>query len=1247
MSSNHQTKSWFWLYSAALAIALLSLAAEAYCQTPDAFNPGADGAVWAMAVQTDGKILVGGTFGTLGGQPRSYFARLSADGTLDSGFNPAANAKVECLAIQPDGKILAGGYFTTLAGQTRCHIARLNADGTLDNGFNAGASCWWEAGVYALLVQTDGKILVGGPFGDVLDGQTRSDLGRLNPDGTLDMGFNPSVGGAVYSPALQPDGKILVGGSFSSLAGQSRSNIGRLNPDGTLDATFNPGTDGQVYCFAVQADGKILVAGKFTTLGGQPRNCIGRLSAEGWVDLSFNPGNGAVFDAGVISLIVQADGRILVGGSFSSLGGQPRTNLARLNADGTLDTTFNAGADQQLTSLAMQPDGKILVGGNFTTLGGEPRNCIGRLNNTDAAAQELRFNQSSITWLRGGTASEVWRTSFDFFTNGSDWLSLGAGTRVPGGWQAANLSLPTNCTVRARGFVTSGAWNASGHFEEMAAGPAGIYSQPADQTNGATTTATFSVQAAGTPPLSYQWFKGNLSLREGGKFSGVSTPILTLSNVLGADRGGFRVVVRNAYGSVTSRVAALSVMDPWISSPPLDQTANPGESVNFSATAQGTSPVSYQWRKNGVILPGETATSLSLTNLQRADAAAYDVIASSPAGSTTSAVSLLTVNLATFDPLAATPNGIVYALAVQADGKILLGGSFNSVSGQPCNFVGRLSAGGALDSTFSPGPNKQVSSLAVQADARVLLGGNFTRLGGQPRNYIGRLNADGTLDTAFNPQANGNVICLAIQPDGKILVGGSFTVLGGQPRSYLGRLNADGSLDAAFNSGADGNVLSLAVQSDGKILVGGSFTTLGGQPRSRLGRINSDGALDASFNPGADGNVYALAEQGDGTILIGGKFATLGGQPRSCIGRFGADGMPDAAFSPGADNTVYSLVVQADGRILVGGVFTQLGGQTRNCIGRLSADGSADITFAPGANGSVYGLALQADGKILAGGPFMRLGGQSQSYFGRLNNTDPAVGNLTCDGSTITWLRGGTCPEVWRTTFDVASDGTNWVGLGAGSRVPGGWRLTGLSLARHAPVRAQGFTAGGRCNGSTWLLEDIVAADRLPTAASISAATCQNQPLSILIEKLLMLAFDPDGDPLRITAVSVTSTNGGGVVLGTNTVTYAPAAGFIGTDCFTYTVDDGWGGAASGRVVVQVRPADQVSGNMMPITFVPGGLLISFAAIPGCTYTLQRSLSVSGPWFSLGTITVGSNGLGTYADSNAPPLGAFYRTVYP
>ena len=236
---------------------------------------------------------------------------------------------------------------------------------------------------------------------------------------------------------MQPNGKILVGGEFTTLGGQPRNGIGRLNADGTLDSGFNPAVGGDypsVNSLAVQADGKILVGGDFTTLGGQPRNSIGRLNADGTLDSGFNPAVGADYLPYVYSLAVQADGKILVGGDFTTLGGQPRASIGRLNADGTVDAGFNPGlglSDPSVYSLAVQADGKVLVGGNFTTLGGQPRANIGRLNNTEPATQSLSYDGSTITWLRGGTSPEVWRTTFDYSTNGSDWVNLGVGERIP------------------------------------------------------------------------------------------------------------------------------------------------------------------------------------------------------------------------------------------------------------------------------------------------------------------------------------------------------------------------------------------------------------------------------------------------------------------------------------------------------------------------------------------------------------------------------------------------------------------------------------------------------------------------------------------------------------------------------------------------------------------------------------------------------------------------------------------------
>jgi uncharacterized delta-60 repeat protein len=502
----------------------------------------------------------------------------------------------------------------------------------------------WDAGQY--------RVVVNNQYGSVTSAVAVLTMSLPDP------GFNPGAGSDVYSLAVQADGKILVGGYFTTLGGKTRNYIGRLNADGTVDSGFNPGANGTVYSLAVQADGEILVGGNFTTLGGQTRNYIGRLNADanGTVDSGFNPGA----SSDVYSLAVQADGKILVGGYFTTLGGQTRNYIGRLNADanGTVDSGFNPGASSDVYSLAVQADGKILVGGYFTTLGGQTRNCIGRLYNTTPATQSLTYDGSTITWLRGGTSPEVWRTTYDLSTDGLIWTNLGAGARRTGGWQLAIASAPPSGVIRARGQVTGGFFNGSGWFVESQLQITNliptIVQNPQSATNLSGTTATFTVGATGSAPLAYQWLKESMPLVDGGNIVGARTTVLLLTNVLGGDAGGYSVVVTNAFGSVTSAVARLTVLDPAIAVQPVSQWCGPGQSVTFSVTAAGTAPFGYQWWKDGLALPQGTNSSLLLTNLQASDSGQYRVVVSNGFGSVISAVALLTYSVPTMRYVAAS-----------------------------------------------------------------------------------------------------------------------------------------------------------------------------------------------------------------------------------------------------------------------------------------------------------------------------------------------------------------------------------------------------------------------------------------------------------------------------------------------------------------------------------------------------------------------------------------------------------------
>ena len=274
-------------------------------------------------------------------------------GTLDPSFDPNVTAtEVFATAVQPDGKILLGGDFTAVSGQPRGNLARLNADGTLENttGFNNGTGV--NARVSSIAVRGDGRILIAGDFTSV-NGQARSRVALLNADGSVAelAVFDPGTGanGRVRSLLPQSDGRLLLTGEFTMMNGQTRNRIARLHPTGALEstATFDAGTGANsvVYGAAVQPDGRIVLWGGFTTVNGQTRTRIARLSASGAVEstATFNAGTGA--NELVFSAAVQPDGRIILGGFFTSINGQTRNYIARLLNDGTLEgsATFNPG----------------------------------------------------------------------------------------------------------------------------------------------------------------------------------------------------------------------------------------------------------------------------------------------------------------------------------------------------------------------------------------------------------------------------------------------------------------------------------------------------------------------------------------------------------------------------------------------------------------------------------------------------------------------------------------------------------------------------------------------------------------------------------------------------------------------------------------------------------------------------------------------------------------------------------------
>ncbi len=703
--------------------------------------------------------------------------------------------------VQPDGKVLIAGGFDVIVSQPTAYMIRLNTDGTRDSTFQSAA----PGSIDDFVLQPDGKIVVAGRFywgfSTCYSFNQCYGIMRLNANGSVDStftsGISPNGSEFVNTVVMQADGKFIIGGSFNTygFGGPPRGSVARINADGSLDPTFQDpnvvnGSNHGVNALVLQPDGKVLIGGVFDTVSGQTRVSIARLNADGTLDAGFQgPTLTGTFTT-VATIAVQPDNKVLIGGSFRQVGGQNRS-VARLNVDGTLDASFQAPnySSYIVSKILLQADGKILLDGAFPSVPGNSSVTKARLNSNGVI--DSTFNLNSIVNLYGVTLQSNGRL-----------LVIGT------------FAAPVNNDTSVDYFIVreislDGAANA------------------------------IAVQADG-------------KILIGGIFSSAT----------GQPRKG--VARLNANGTLDASFPNLNIV--------------------FTGDASITGIRKIVVQPNGkIVIIGSFSTVAGQTKTNIAQLNADGTLDASFQNPT----------------ITYAFNGYIADVVLQTDGKILLGGGFSAINNQPHNSIVRLNTDGTLDATLQNGlpDNFGVRTLAAQTDGKIILGGNFP-IAFQVRRAIARLNADGTLDGTLQNTAvsetgtnDGGVNVVRIQTDGKILIGGLFSFVGGQARKFLARINADGTLDTTFQNPAftgSNGVYAMALQTDGKILVSGDFFTAGGQGRNGLARINADGSVDTTFgNDNVRVNPFsnALTLQRDGKILIGGDFSLVANRDQRFISR--------------------------------------------------------------------------------------------------------------------------------------------------------------------------------------------------------------------------------------------------------------------------------------------------------------------------------------------------------------------------
>ncbi len=1013
----------------ATAICPTLFAQSSSSMVADGFDPNVDGNVYAIALQPDGKLVIGGSFQTLlpnGKAPppisRNSIARVLRNGVNDDGFNASVDdGQVNAIVLQPDGKILIGGTFTKVNGQTRHRVARLNPDGSLDafdpevQPAGGDASTSLVPDVTALALQPDGKVLVVGGFVYTPAGASApvKRVVRFNADGSLDTGFtSPNPDQMVLAVAVQPDGHILIGGGFANLqpasyaAPEAHGHIAQLNPNGTIssppdDPAPGVGSTAPFYLYANQAvnaiaimpDGGFAIGGQFTTFRpnrastAYPYSGIARFNADG----SFANFVGST-DGPVDVIQPEPDGSMIIGGRFNTVSNISRPYVARIHANGSTDTAFYAGPNSPVRAIALQSDGSVLLGGIFTTLAGAGPNSISRNHVARASAYGM--------------------VDADFRPDATGRVSA-----------LAALTHTSN-----KGILVGGSFSAIAGETHS-----GIARLKPD----GTLDRTFDTNINGPVTAAVEQSDGKIVI--GGNFTRVNGELRYYAARLNADGS----LDPTFDPSLNSQITAIAIDGSQIylaglftALRPLGTTQAVSQSyIARVNAADGTLDLNFR-----PILDNIADAIVVQPDHRIVLGGVFNNVMGTKSTVTEQRFGIVRLNTdGTVDPnYHPQTSGSVYALALQSDGSLIAGGSFLQVSDDLINFstrwnIARFKPDGTIDPTFDPRPDGEVDAILVLADGSVVFSGRFdtVRPGGGTslfaRSYVAHVTAAGAVDQNFdlslNQLAGNEVVALAQSPTSTdVLVAGAFTSVQGQPRSRLVEVTAAGALETSFNtdiSTAAGAPVDVLVQEpNGAVLIAGSFTGLNGAGTANFARFNGDSSPDLSFVPSVNGPVHAvalfptkgqpeatqelgfawlqtngqlrttftvgpeltgigsvtaIAVEASGTVLVG-VPASVNGAVDALI-RFRTDGSVDTSFHPAIAGTVSAIKVQRDGKILIGGTITTVGGTARNNMARLNADGTLDTAFDPNVGGPVLAIELQtgaqpADDKILIGGTF-------------------------------------------------------------------------------------------------------------------------------------------------------------------------------------------------------------------------------------------------------------------------------------
>jgi uncharacterized repeat protein (TIGR01451 family) len=701
------------------------------------------GSVAAIVRQPDGGIVIGGNFRSVNGVARANLARLRPDGTLDPDWNPGANNGVSLLASDASGAIYAGGGFTQIGGVARARLARLAGSGS----------------------------------------------------GAVDPGWAPQPNDQVFALALDPAGPVFVGGAFTSIGGAARAGLAKLSASGSgaADANWNPAPNGLVTDMQM-GTGALFVAGSFTSVGTQARAGLARLDTGGTgaADASWNPAPAG----NVFALALGPGGDLFVGGNFSSIGGAPRSNLAKLSPGGagSADPAWNPAPNNPVGLLAFDAAGALYAKGSFNQIAGQTRSFVAKLSSSGAAVADPGFNptgSSGASALVIGAAGQVHVGGSDFVVNGSGRAGL-VTLDASGALQPA-IDVETAGEVRALARQSDGGVVLGGQFRRAGA-----------------------------------LRRDNLArLRPDGTLDPDFDPSFD----------------RQVSGLTVDANDSIFVAGPF--------TRVDGVARNDIAKLSANGELDTGWSSS----PGGFVNSMSLDgNGSLFLAGSFSVVGSSPRNG----LAKLSASTGALDPVwNPEATGFVARVVSDGNGSVYVGGGFGAVGGATRAGIAKLASGGtgAADPLWNPGANGFVSALAL-AHGSLYAAGSFTSIGGVANAGFAKLALDGSgsVDATFNPSPGGTVHAIAPDAGGVLHLGGLLFSVNGTTRRGVAKIAAgSGALDPNWNPDAPPTVNAFVADDNGAIYVGGAFTRVGGIARDGLAKLRTH--YERGYLAGPDGSI--------------------------------------------------------------------------------------------------------------------------------------------------------------------------------------------------------------------------------------------------------------------------------------------------------------------------------------------------------------------------------------------------------